>query len=257
MAKRTNRPFHWTPLRQWLFVLLPLGGLAFVFCWYWIDLPVAEWFRKNEIGSIKIKELGTVRDFLFLAEAFGMTLGAIIVTILILELDWKRRARLFRYFAAILSVGLVVNMIKFFVIRYRPRGIDFGCPESVKQLSTISIDWIPWTSAIKSVEGSFPSGHTAMAFAAFVVLSYLYPSGKRIFLILAICVGVQRIMVSAHFPSDVIAGAMVGLFIGGVWTTFSPLARFCDQLERRRQPELRMPESKKESRWTLSTNIFP
>jgi len=232
MANQTNQSFCWIPLKQALLLFLPLGVLAFILCWHWIDLPVAEWFWKNEIGSIRIKELGTVHDLLFLAETFGTTLGAIIVTLLVLELDWHKRIRLFRYFGAILSVSLVSNLIKLFVIRYRPRGIDFASPESIAQLNVLSIDWMPWTSAIKSVEGSFPSGHTAMAFAAFVVLAFLYPQGKRIFLILAIFVGVQRIVVSAHFPSDVIAGAMVGLFIGGMWTTFSPLARLCNRLEK-------------------------
>ncbi|MDR0327382.1 MAG: phosphatase PAP2 family protein [Planctomycetaceae bacterium] len=213
-------------------MLLPLGILAFVLCYYWIDLPIAEWCRKSDISKFRIKELGTGRDFLFLAETFGTTLGAIIVTILILELDWRKRIRLFRYFAAILSVGLIVNVIKLFVVRLRPYGVDFDCADSVTPLNGISIDWMPWTSAIKSVEGSFPSGHTAMAFAAFVVLSFLYPQGKRILLILASFVGIQRIMVSAHFPSDVVAGAMIGLLIGEVWTTFSPLARFCNRLER-------------------------
>ena len=232
MEKQTNQFFCWTPLRQYLLLFLPPGVLAFMLCWCWIDLPVAEWFWKNDIGSIKIKELGAGRDLLFLAETFGMTLGAIIVTLLILELDWHRRIRLFRYFGAILSVSLVSNVIKLFVIRYRPHGIDFASPESIAQLNVISIDWMPWTSAIKSMEGSFPSGHTAMAFAAFTVLAFLYPQGKRIFLMLAIFVGIQRIVVNAHFPSDVIAGAMVGLFIGGMWTTFSPLARLCDRLEK-------------------------
>ena len=231
MENQTKQSFCWTPLRQFLLLFLPFGG-AFMLCWCGIDIPVAEWFWKNDIENIRIKELGTGRDFLFLAETFGMTLGAIIVTLLILELDWHRRIRLFRYFGAILSVGLVSNLIKLFVVRHRPHGIDFASPESVTQLNVVSIDWMPWTSAIKSVQDSFPSGHTAMAFAAFTVLAFLYPQGKRILLILAICVGVQRIAVGAHFPSDVIAGAMVGLFIGGIWTTFSPLARLCNRLEK-------------------------
>ena len=69
----------------------------------------------------------------------------------------------------------------------------------------------------------FPSGHTITAFAAAcaVIMTIEYASSiqQKIVsysvLILAILVGLSRIMVGAHWPYDVLAGAFVG-WIGGI-----------------------------------------
>ncbi len=57
---------------------------------------------------------------------------------------------------------------------------------------------------------SFPSSHTALAFGT---ASFLQPvSGKSgyLFWIIAITMGISRIVVGVHYPSDVIAGIILG-----------------------------------------------
>lgn len=61
---------------------------------------------------------------------------------------------------------------------------------------------------------SFPSGHSANAFALAMTL-YFYD--KRIgipALIFAAIIGISRIFVGAHWPSDVIVGAALGIGAG-------------------------------------------
>ena len=57
---------------------------------------------------------------------------------------------------------------------------------------------------------SFPSGHAATAIGLAVALSILYPRGRWFFALLAVTVAACRVIVHAHFPTDVVAGLMLG-----------------------------------------------
>jgi membrane-associated phospholipid phosphatase len=59
-------------------------------------------------------------------------------------------------------------------------------------------------------ELAFPSGHTALAFAAFAVLGRAFRRAKWWFLFLACGVGASRVLMGEHFLSDVVGGAGVG-----------------------------------------------
>src|SRR5690606_28964955 len=55
-----------------------------------------------------------------------------------------------------------------------------------------------------------PSGHTTTAFAAAVALGALFPRARWAFFAYAAVMAFSRIAVAAHYPSDVIAGAVFG-----------------------------------------------
>lgn len=61
---------------------------------------------------------------------------------------------------------------------------------------------------------SFPSGHTSSAFAVATVLANRHPKQKWLYYGLATAVGLARIRKSAHFPSDVLVGAAIGIQAG-------------------------------------------
>ena len=59
---------------------------------------------------------------------------------------------------------------------------------------------------------SFPSGHTCAAFAAGIVWLRLLPWkwGRVTAVVLAVLMGLSRLYVGVHYPTDVLAGALVG-----------------------------------------------
>ncbi|MBU0517029.1 MAG: phosphatase PAP2 family protein [Proteobacteria bacterium] len=59
---------------------------------------------------------------------------------------------------------------------------------------------------------SFPSGHTLRIFSAMTAMSLLWPRARIPLLGVAVLVGVSRVVVTRHFPSDVVAGAFIGVF---------------------------------------------
>ncbi len=58
---------------------------------------------------------------------------------------------------------------------------------------------------------SLPSGHTTAAFAAFTIIGVKY-GYLLLFLGLASMVAISRIYMGVHYPSDVLAGVLLGIF---------------------------------------------
>lgn len=63
---------------------------------------------------------------------------------------------------------------------------------------------------------SFPAGHAATAFAGAVVLSFVVPRAAPLLLAVAALIGFSRIYVGVHYPTDVLAGAVIGAAVGGI-----------------------------------------
>ena len=67
---------------------------------------------------------------------------------------------------------------------------------------------------IRTGDASFPSGHTASSFAAATALATFYPNAAPLVFTLASLVGASRVHLGHHFPSDVTAGAVIGIGTG-------------------------------------------
>ena len=67
---------------------------------------------------------------------------------------------------------------------------------------------------------SFPSSHSACAFALTVTLAHSWPEAAVVFWTLAFVTALLRYLLDAHFPSDVLAGSLLGLALGHAGVTW-------------------------------------
>jgi len=109
---------------------------------------------------------------------------------------------------ALIDGEVVTTLLKDLDRRVRPiavQGKDFG--------ST----WFRDNGNGITGTGSFPSGHAVAAFAIASVISHRYPRRRWIPLMaygVASAIGLSRITLCSHFPSEVFAGAVLGQLIG-------------------------------------------
>lgn len=101
-------------------------------------------------------------------------------------------------FAAIAVPGLFVTIVKRMIGRARP-----GVGGSV---DPFLFSPFHWTAAYAGM----PSGHATTAFSVLVAVGTLWPRGRTLLLLYALVVAASRLAVNAHYPTDVIAGAIVG-----------------------------------------------
>ena len=97
--------------------------------------------------------------------------------------------------------GVITQIIKHVVGRPRPNEVNLGGEFNLKFFT------------LDSSFHSFPSGHATTIFAVALVLSLLIPKLRYFFYLLAAIVSLSRVVVEAHFITDVIGGAIIA-FIG-------------------------------------------
>lgn len=102
-------------------------------------------------------------------------------------------------FLAIGAPGLFVTVLKRVIGRARPMVTGVIDPFVFAPFK--------WTAAYASL----PSGHATTAFSVLVAVGTLWPRARTVLWIYALLIAASRVAVRAHFPSDVLAGALVGM----------------------------------------------
>ena len=102
---------------------------------------------------------------------------------------------------SLIVVGFFTQLLKFLVGRPRPNYTSFD--------GSFEFNFFSFASEYHS----FPSGHSSTIFTLALVISFLFPKIRYFFLFLASIVAFSRVVVGAHFFTDILAGAALA-FIG-------------------------------------------
>ena len=105
----------------------------------------------------------------------------------------------FYVFCSVVSAVVVTGVLKVLIGRTRPVLFD----------ALGKADFEPFV--FDSIFNSMPSGHSAASFAGLVMLGMLFPRVKWMTWTLAIVIGISRVYAGAHWPSDVLLGAFIGM----------------------------------------------
>jgi membrane-associated phospholipid phosphatase len=206
--------------RRWLRLFWPIGIALLGFAVLPLDLPIAHWFFDGHCPAEILRWLG-------FAETYAHGFGVACILLTVFALDAGRRNLLPRAAATAFGGGLLANVLKFLVMRTRPRAFDLAHAHTVGETFG---QWLP-LGKIDSDYLSFPSAHMATAFGLTAALIWLYPRGRWIFPLFAVLAGCQRISSWAHFFSDVVWGAAAGCVAVILFLPGGLLACWFDKLE--------------------------
>jgi membrane-associated phospholipid phosphatase len=168
-----------------------------------VDLAVAKFARHNLPNDFVafIKLGGDIDDYIIIA--------LVIISFLCLI---RRNFPLFRELMYVpmsaLAAGVSTNILKLFFGRWRPSGFfkdgEYGFTFFVP---------------VKYVLASYPSGHSSSIMAIMTALAVLLPRHKAAFFSAAFVIASFRVIVGAHYPSDVIAGLALG-YLSAHWLRY-------------------------------------
>ena len=147
----------------------------------WIALIIASFFYDKEILYFIQSLKNPLFDFIFLGLHY---LASWVSVFLLFSLYFivKDRKKLKKFVVSYLITMFLVLLLKNFVGRERPNGLDMK---------------------------SFPSGHSAAVFSALNFVSEKY---VRYWVFISVLVMISRVYLGDHYMSDALAGAFIGYF---------------------------------------------
>lgn len=212
----------------WSLILIGLGAAAFP-----LDGALSDWARSVGAGLG-----GDVRRELEAMQQYGQLGCLVIVGVGFALLQPWRARRLLDLGAAVGLTWIAANAMKMLIGRPRPKFDDPGIllgpfgQYPVNAEAGVRHAWEFWTP-ISSDLWSMPSSHTAFAVMLSVFLAAMAPRLRPLVFVLAVIVGLCRVLFGAHYLSDVLVGAGVGLAASSVVVRHSAGVRGLDWLWKR------------------------
>ena len=155
-----------------------------------IELNILDWFQTLHTPFLD-------KLMVFITSLGNAGIIWIVMTIVFLLIPKMRKTGAVMAAALIIDLLLCNVILKNLVARTRPYDVNTGVQLLVSRLH----------------DYSFPSGHTAAAFASVTAL-YLAGEKKLWKPVLACLIGISRLYLYVHYPTDVLGGALAGAISG-------------------------------------------
>ena len=178
--------------------LLVAGAAIVAVAWRTADSPVTAWSER--IQSERIEDFIRITNRL----GGGMNPAMIVIFFLLAGVAYRHR-RWIEYAVAMaiagLGGGILAQLVKYAVGRTRPEL------------------WLGPFAHARAAATSFPSGHTvgAFALAGVIVFASRNLPLRVVAIVIALAVGLSRILAFRHWTSDVLASALIG--VAAAWAT--------------------------------------
>jgi membrane-associated phospholipid phosphatase len=172
-----------------------------------VDMPLTRWAHGRGVP-------GDLRNVVRFSETFAHGSGVILILVAAVALDPRSWRVLPRLALGAYGSGWLADGLKLIIVRRRPKTVDLNL--DVRETFLGFFAWRDLQTiqdALSRDIQSFPSGHAATAAGLACALSRLYPRAAWFFAALTILACLQRVAARAHFLSDVLAGAAVGVLI--------------------------------------------
>ena len=191
LSKKTLLAFAW-------------GTVLYILLFWFVDRPVDLWLHAH-FAEGPVRQWGETISWLAWSPAveIGLALGFLTGVIGVIAGGGRERpwTRMLFYVCISCAVAIVIGEgLKILLARYRPSMLFAQNLYGLHFFST------------QGALSSTPSGHTLRAFSILTALALLFPRGWIPLMALAALVGIARVMITAHYPSDVLIGAFIGVF---------------------------------------------
>ncbi|MCD8040671.1 MAG: phosphatase PAP2 family protein [Clostridia bacterium] len=164
-----------------------------------MDISVLHWVHEN---LHSITWLNYVMKYVTLLGEDGI--ACIVLCLILIIIKKTRRCGFAMAFALIFDVVIVNLILKNAVARSRPWTEYAELESYYEQYGIVLPD-----------DYSFPSGHTAVLFCSATVLTMFYRAKAGVpSYIIAVIVAISRIWLCVHYPTDVLAGMLIGIACG-------------------------------------------
>lgn len=181
---------------RWAALLLAVS-LGVCCYWYW-DRPVAEYFKQQTGLKPAAKMLTELGDSIWY-------LPTSLLAFLVLRYAWRAPLWSRRFGFIFLTVGgsgLLVLVSKVLLGRARPK----------EWFENQVYGFHPFQFQFDSHFQAFPSGHATTCMALACALWFCWPRAGWLLLPLGIALAFTRVIVNAHYPSDIVGGMVLGAF---------------------------------------------